>query len=145
MKRLVIIAALLASFALPLAAPAQSAMETILRIEDQWLHAKTADEAARLLAPDFIGVSTSGIIESREQRLARFRPAPQPPATAVHFENLTVAFPRRDVAIATGQVVATGSNNSRIYIVSFSDTFCRRHNRWLAVHAQETLAAPNTH
>ena len=105
MRRLVIAAALLASFAWPLAAPAQSAMETILR----------------------------------------FRPAPQPPATAVHFENLTVAFPRRDVAIATGQVVATGSNNSRIYIVSFSDTFCRRHNRWLAVHAQETLAAPNTY
>jgi hypothetical protein len=29
-----------------------------LRIEDQWLHAWTAQEAARFLAPDFIDVST---------------------------------------------------------------------------------------
>jgi hypothetical protein len=42
---------------------------TILRIEDQWLHAKTAQEAARFLAPDFVGVSTRGVIETREQRL----------------------------------------------------------------------------
>jgi hypothetical protein len=43
----------------------------ILRIEDQWLHAKTAQEAAHFLAPDFVGVSTRGVIETREQRLAR--------------------------------------------------------------------------
>lgn len=120
--------------------PAQSATQTILRIEDQWLHAKTAQEAARFLAPDFVGVSTRGVIETRGQRLARFRPAPQPPATAVHFEHLTVSFPASAAAIATGQVVATGSDGRRIYVVAFSDTFCLRHGRWLAVHAQETLA-----
>jgi hypothetical protein len=120
----------------------QTAAQTILRIEDHWLHAKTAQEAARFLAPDFVGVSTSGVIETREQRLARFRPAPQPPATAVHFEHLTVRFPVPAVAIATGQVVGTGSNGRRIYVVAFSDTFCLRSGRWLAVHAQETLASP---
>lgn len=113
----------------------------IRRIEEQWLHAKTAQEAGQFLAPDFVGVSTRGVIETREQRLARFRPAPQPPATAVHFEHLSVAFPVPNVAIATGQVVATGSSGARIYTVSFSDTFCLRQGRWLAVHAQETLAS----
>jgi hypothetical protein len=114
----------------------------ILRIEDQWLHARTAQEAADFLAPDFIGVSTRGVIETRDERLARFRPAPQPPATAVHFEHLTVSFPAPAVAIATGAVVDIGKDGRRIYSVAFSDTFCLRHGRWLAVHAQETLASP---
>lgn len=130
------------------AAPAppqdKAATQSILRIEDQWLHARTAQEAARFLAPDFIGVNARGVIESREQRLAHFRPAPQPPATSVHFERLTVSFPASAVAIATGQVVGTGSEGRRIYVVAFSDTFCLRHGQWLAVHAQETLAAPST-
>jgi hypothetical protein len=114
----------------------------IRRIEDHWLHAKSAQEAGQFLAPDFVGVSTLGVIETREQRLARFRPAPQPPATAVHFEHLSVASPAPGVAIATGQVVATGSSGAPVYTVSFSDTFCLRHGRWLAVHAQETLVSP---
>jgi hypothetical protein len=131
--------------ATPFCATAQArsqaiATQTILHIEDQWLHAKTAQDAARFLAPDFVGVSTRGIIETRGQRLARFRPAPQPPATAVRFEHLTVAFPAAAVAIATGEVIATGNNGSRAYVVAFSDTFCLRHGQWLAVHAQETLA-----
>ncbi len=138
----------LALASLPLlcvAAPAphsQAATETILQIEDQWLHAKTAQEAGRFMAPDFVGVSTRGVIETRSQRLARFHADPQPPATAVHFEHLAVAFPGPAVAIATGQVVATGSSGAPVYTISFSDTFCLRHGRWLAVHAQETLASP---
>jgi hypothetical protein len=132
------------SLSLPCAAsaPPKAAIptETILRIEDQWLHAKTAREAGRFMAPDFVGVSTRGIIETRSQRLARFHAGPQPPATAVHFEHLSVAFPAPAIAIATGQVVDTGSSGAPLYIVSFSDTFCLRHDRWLAVHAQETLA-----
>jgi hypothetical protein len=119
---------------------AGSTTQTILRLEDQWLNAKTAQEAARFLAPDFVGVSTLGVIETREQRLARFRPAPQPPASAVHFEHLTVSFPAPAVAVATGQVVGAGSDGRRVYVVAFSDTFCLRRGRWLAVHAQETLA-----
>jgi hypothetical protein len=55
---------------------------------------------------------------------------------------LTVSFPALKVAIATGEVVGTGSDGRRIYVVAFSDTFCRRHGEWLAVHAQETLALP---
>ena len=116
--------------------------QSILRMEHQWLHAETAQEAARFLAPDFVGVSTRGVIETREQRLARFRPAPQPPAIAVHFEHLTVRFPAPGVAIATGEVVGTGENERRIYVVAFSDMFCMRRGQWLAVHAQETLASP---
>jgi hypothetical protein len=92
--------------------------------------------------PDCVGINTHGVIETRQQRLARFHPAPQPPATAVHFEHLTVAFLAPAVAIATGEVVATGSQRRRICTVAFSDTFCLRHGRWLAVHAQETLASP---
>lgn len=111
-------------------------------MEDQWLHARTAQDAARFLAPDFIGVNTHGVIEGREQRLAHFHPAPQPPATFVQFEHLTVSFPAPKVAIATGEVVGTGTDGRRIYVVAFSDTFCRRHRQWLAVHAQETLALP---
>ena len=119
----------------------QGPAATILHIEDQWLHAKTAQKVAEFLASDFVGVSTRGVIETRAQRLARFRPAPQPPATAVHFEHMAVAFPASGVAIATGQVVATGSSGTPLYTVSFSDTFCLRHGYWLAVHAQETLAS----
>jgi hypothetical protein len=55
----------------------QIAAQTILRLEDHWLHAKTAQEAAHFLASDFVGVSTRGAIETREQRLARSRPPPQ--------------------------------------------------------------------
>lgn len=127
--------------AVPVATPEATATTAILRIEDQWLHAKTAQEAGQFLAPDFVGVSTRGVIETREQRLARFRPAPQPPATAVRFEHLRVAFPAPGVAIATGQVVANGSGGAPVYTVSFSDTFCLRRGRWLAVHAQETLVS----
>ena len=121
---------------------AQAATETILQIENHWLHSKTAEEAGRFMAPDFVGVSTRGVMETRSQRLARFHAAPQPPATAVHFEHLAVAFPAPAVAIATGQVVATGSSGAPVYTVSFSDIFCLRNGRWLAVHAQETLASP---
>jgi hypothetical protein len=128
-------------FCLAAPAPKQDATATIRRIEDQWLHAKTAQEAGQFLALDFVGVSTRGVIETREQRLARFHPAPQPPAAAVHFEHMSVAFPAPGVAIATGQVVASGSSGAPVYTVSFSDTFCLRHGRWLAVHAQETLAS----
>lgn len=130
-------------FAAP-APHARAATETILQIENDWLHAKTAEEAGRFMAPDFVGVSTRGVIETRSQRLARFQADPRPPATAVHFEHLTVAFPAPAIAIAiaTGQVVATGSSGASVYTVSFSDTFCLRHGRWLAVHAQETLASP---
>jgi hypothetical protein len=136
----------LGSLSLPCAAsaPPKASIptETIVRIEDQWLHAKTAREAGRFMAPDFVGVSTRGVIETRSQRLARFHASPQPPATAVHFEHLSVAFPAPAVAIATGQVVGTGSSGAPVYIVSFSDTFCLRQERWLAVHAQETIAPP---
>ncbi|MFL6303751.1 MAG: hypothetical protein ACJ72H_09425, partial [Candidatus Sulfotelmatobacter sp.] len=76
-----------------------------------------------------IGVNTHGVIENRQQRLARFHPAPQPPATAVHFEHLTVAFPTSAVAIATGVVVGTGRDARRLYTVAFSDTFCLRDGR----------------
>jgi hypothetical protein len=51
----------------------RTATQTILRIEDQWLHAKTAQEASCFLASDFVGVSTRGVIETREQRLASGR------------------------------------------------------------------------
>lgn len=122
--------------------PAKTPTQAILNIEDRWLHAKTTQEVARFLAPDFIGVSTRGVIETREQRLARFRPGPQPPAAAVHFEHVTVSFPAPAVAIATGEVVATGGHGRCVYVVAFSDTFCLRRGRWLAVHAQETLASP---
>ena len=138
---LVLVSLPLLCAAAPVATPEATATTTILRIEDQWLHAKTAEEAGQFIAPDFVGVSTRGVIETREQRLARFRPAPQPPTTAVHFEHLSVVFPAPGVAIATGQVVASGSNGDPVYTVSFSDTFCLRHGRWLAVHAQETLAS----
>jgi hypothetical protein len=137
----------LALAALPLlcaaaSAPQGRAATKILQIEDQWLHAKSAQDAGRFMAPDFVGISTRGIIETRSQRLARFHAGPQPPATAVHFEHLAIAFPAPAGAIATGQVVATGSSGAPLYTVSFSDTFCLRHGRWLAVHAQETLASP---
>ena len=127
----------------PVLSGEQGPTRTILHIEDQWLHAKTAQEAAQFLASDFVGVSTRGVIETRSQRLARFRRGPQPPATALHFEHMAIAFPASGVAIATGQVVATSSSGAPIYTVSFSDTFCLRHGRWLAVHAQETLASPH--
>jgi hypothetical protein len=123
-------------------APQGRAATKILQIEGQWLHAKTAQVAGRFMAPDFVGVSTRGVIETRSQRLARFQTAPRPPATAAHLEHLAVAFPASGVAIATGQVVGTGDSGAPIYTVSFSDTFCLRHGRWLAVHAQETLASP---
>jgi hypothetical protein len=122
---------------------AQAATETIRQIEDQWLHAKTPQDAGRFMAQDFVGVTTRGVIETRSQRLARFHAGPQPPATAVHFEHLSVEFPAPAVAVATGQVVGTGSSGAPIYTVSFSDTFCLRHDRWVAVHAQETLASPH--
>jgi hypothetical protein len=129
--------------AAPTAKQVEDPTATILRIEDQWLHARTAQQAGQFLAPDFVSVSTRGVIETRSQRLARFRPAPQPPATSVHFEHLSVAFPTRAIAIATGQVVATDNDSAPVYTVSFSDIFCLRHGRWLAVHAQETLASPH--
>jgi hypothetical protein len=143
MLELLFAVALFGSTALAQPQPeAPAVTQSILRMEDQWLHAKTAQEAARFLASDFVGVSTHGVIETREQRLARFRPAPQPPATAVHFDHLSVSFPAPAVAIATGQVVATGSHGRTVYIVAFSDTFCLRRGSWLAVHAQETLVTP---
>jgi len=59
---------------------AQSATHAILRLlEDQWLHAKTAQEAARFLALDFIGVSTRGVIPTSGSPASAQRRSRLPP------------------------------------------------------------------
>jgi hypothetical protein len=102
----------------------------ILRLEDQWLHARDAATLDRILAPDFVHVLPSGDFITKEQHIAWFKQHGGNPDA--RFKNVRVRI-YGDVAVATGTVVAKERETV------FTDVFVKRARRWRAVNAQENV------
>ena len=118
-----------------LLAAALSARDTLLKLEDEWLHARDAATLERILAPDFVHVVPSGDFLTKAQHIAWFRSHPTGGNPKSHLENMHVRT-YGGVAIVNGTVVAPDHRSV------FTDVFVLRDGRWQAVNAQENATQP---
>ncbi|HEX7111287.1 MAG TPA: nuclear transport factor 2 family protein [Mizugakiibacter sp.] len=112
-------------------------------LEHQWLDAaQSHDRAAldRILADDFVDVSSNGAFRSKADALAGSN---APPGATQTLHELRVRV-YGDCAIANGVNVVHSDTLGWTAEVPFTDVFVRRHGRWQAVSAQETARRDET-
>lgn len=142
-----ILLALLCAGTLPPAAHAAvataRAQGEIESLEHQWLNAAQAHDRAtldRILADDFVDVSSNGAFRSKADALAGSN---APPGATQTLHELRVRV-YGDCAIANGVNVVHSDTLGWTVQVPFTDVFVRRAGRWQAVSAQETARRDET-
>ena len=118
-----------------LLAAALSARDTLVKLEDEWLHARDAAALDRVVAADFIHVVPSGDFLTKAQHIAWFQSHPTGGNPKSHLENMNVRL-YGGVAIVNGTVAAPDHRSV------FTDVFVLRDGRWQAVSAQENATRP---
>ncbi|HEY2806608.1 MAG TPA: nuclear transport factor 2 family protein [Gemmatimonadales bacterium] len=113
----------------------------ILALEGRWLRLENnPDSLATIFAPDFMHVTSQGIITGQQQlAFMRAHPVTGQPAHK-HFEDLRIRV-YGTIGILNGIVVAgDGPSATRTF---FTDVFAYRAGAWKAINAQELPAAPS--
>lgn len=132
--------ALLCACLLPTARAADATARVrgeIESLEHQWLNAAQSHDRAtldRILADDFVDVSSNGAFRSKADALAGGN---APPGATQTLHELRVRV-YGDCAIANGVNVVHSDIQGWTVEVPFTDVFARRAGRWQAVSAQET-------
>jgi hypothetical protein len=106
------------------------------QVEKEWLYAKDRSTLERIIAADFVGIGVLGTLDSKADRVQRFRPGPSPPAASESLEDLRVRY-YGDVGIVNGRVVGAYKDGKTAYEVRFTDVFNNRDGAWVAINAQE--------
>ena len=120
--------------------PDQS-QQAIIKLENEWLHAKDAATLDRILASDFVHVIPIDHFLTKQEHIDWFVKHPEPADRHTKFGKLTVRV-YGDVAIVNGSVIATDAAGKELDRTMFTDVFVRREGRWKAVNAQENAVRP---
>ncbi len=115
----------------------------ILALDDRWATARIRGDAAMydsITAEDFIGVSASGTVATKQDRLREFTQEGD-----VGFDAITSTDRRvrvyGDTAILTGTTTITGQRRGQPFAGTYRYThvFVRRDDRWQAASAHMSL------
>ena len=113
-------------------------MAELTKLENDWIRANiAADKEAleRILADEYIGTSSSGEVQNKQQYLENI----EPDETVVSWDSEDVRLMRKgDAAVLTGVLVWNTKEGSQRY--RFTDTFVRREGRWQALSSQTAPA-----
>ncbi len=123
------------------AAPAAHRQGPITKLEQAWITAAQQRDTTTLehiLADDFVDINVHGVVRDKQAALAA-RGAP--PGTTQTLRHLHVRH-FGNVAVANGTNIVHSTAKGWTVRVAFTDVFVRRHGRWQAVSAQETLRQP---
>jgi|SRR6266496_32743 len=113
--------------------------QTIIALEQQWLHAEhDAALLDRILASDFIHVVPVDHLLNKQEHIDWAVKHPEPKDRRTKFDKLNVRL-YGDVGIANGSVVATDASGKKLDRTMFTDVFVYRDGRWQAVNAQENV------
>jgi hypothetical protein len=125
--------------------PAQDPVETLRALETSWAAAVSTNDPnqiGRFLAPDFLFVGASGILQDRAQHLDDFRTGKLKVAS-VQIKDSTI-HPYESSAAVSTLVIVKGTYAGRDITGSyrFLDAWLLRNRTWLAVARQQTRTAP---
>jgi hypothetical protein len=115
--------------------PAQD-RQTLLALEDQWLHARDAAILDRILAFDFVHIAPGGYVLSKDEHIAWFEKHMPPVDRSVRLDRVRVRI-YGDTGIVNGWVISTDPQSTKERRTAFTDVFVFRDGRWQAVNAQE--------
>ena len=115
--------------------------ETIIALEQEWLHAHDAATLDRILASDFVHVVPADFFLNKQQHIDWVVAHPEPKDRHTKFDKLSVRL-YGDVGIVNGSVIATDENGKELDRTMFTDVFVFRGDRWQAVNAQENQVRP---
>lgn len=110
--------------------------ETLVALEDQWLHARDAGTLDRILAADFVHIVPGGYILTKAQHIDWFVKHIPPANRNVRFDRVEVRL-YGDTGIVNGLVIAADEQGKETHRTAFTDVFVFRDGRWQAVNAQE--------
>jgi ketosteroid isomerase-like protein len=115
------------------------------QVEDRWSDAVTRRDQYALelvLAPQFIGISASGDVTTRNQQIARLVMKNTAAAESLEQKVVTVRFVG-DVAIVNGTYVLTwkGEKGPVLEKGIFTHVFERLRTNWLCLNSQRTVVA----
>lgn len=114
-----------------------SAKAAILRQEARWLEALIKGDRATiasLLAPGYRHINSSGTLLDRDQELA----TASEPAGPMKWSDLAITL-SGDTGIVHG--LNTMDQAGKTVRERFTDVFVKQNGTWLAIAAQETIAA----
>ncbi len=128
--------------------PEQPALREMQQVEDRWAAAVTKRDQYGLelvLAPEFIGISASGDVVTRNQQIAHLFVKNAGP-DSLQQKVISVRFVGGDVAIVNGTYVMSwkGEKGPVLEKGIFSHVFARAHNNWLCLNSQRTVVAEET-
>ena len=110
--------------------------QSVIALEQEWLHAKDAVTLDRILAPDFVHVVPADHFLTKQEHIDWFLKHPQPESRKTGLDNLKVRL-YGDGAIVNGSVLVTDDSGKEVAPTMFTDVFVYRDGRWQAVNAQE--------
>jgi ketosteroid isomerase-like protein len=118
------------------------------QVEDRWADAVTKRDQYALelvLAPQFIGISASGDVTTRNQQIARLVMKSSAAAESLEQKVVTVRFVG-DVAIVNGTYVLTwkGEKGPVLEKGIFTHVFEHIRTTWLCLNSQRTVVAEQT-
>src|SRR5581483_8622460 len=108
--------------------------ETIIALEQEWLHAHEAPTLNRILAPDFVHVIPVDHFLTKQEHIDWVMKHPEPKDRHTKFDKLNVRI-YGDVAIVNGSVVATDDSGKELDRTMFTDVFVFCDGHWQAVNA----------
>jgi ketosteroid isomerase-like protein len=128
----------------PAKAEAPPEFREMQQVEDHWADAITKRDQYGLemvLAPQFIGISASGDVTTRNQQIAHLFVKNSGPES-LEQKVVSVRFVG-DVAIVNGTYVMTwkGEKGPVLEKGIFSHVFARVHNNWVCLNSQRTVVA----
>ena len=114
------------------------------QVEDHWSDAITKRDQYGLelvLAPQFIGISASGDVSTRDQEIAHLFVKGAGPVS-LEQKVVSVRFVG-EVAIVNGTYVVTWKGEKAPVLEKgiFSHVFARIHDRWVCLNSQRTVVA----
>jgi ketosteroid isomerase-like protein len=126
------------------------AFREIQQVEDRWGDAITKRDQYALelvLAPEFIGISASGDVVTRNQQIAHlFVKNAGPESLQQKVVSVRFLGELGDVAIVNGTYVMTWKGEKAPVLEKgiFSHVFEHTHNTWLCLNSQRTVVAEET-
>jgi uncharacterized protein (TIGR02246 family) len=107
--------------------------QAIRQIEDEWLKAERATDPAaldRILADDFVNLSTTGLAPGKAQILMNFHVhAGQPPAYTVETSDMRI-YIFGDTAVAAFSKTYTAKENGNIAHEAMTHVYTKDHGVW---------------
>lgn len=118
--------------------------QTLLTLEDQWLHAQNVATLDRILASDFVHIVPGGYILSKSEHIDWFAKHILPAHRNVRLDQVEVRL-YGDTGIVNGFVIAADEHGKETHRTAFTDVFVFRDGRWQAVNAQEDQVTHTSH